>query len=123
MKRILLLTFLMCGLSVHADMPYINNTISETYERVTTGDLACESRKAHPTLNAGYYQGNDSYYGTFNQREDKGAYVAISIPLTSNSNRVDCKSLYNSALRQSELRVKQLEMQLEMQKSRRLVAE
>lgn len=123
MKRVILTGLLVLGSGLcSADMPYISNNTAETFERVTSGDITCESRKAHPTLNAGLYQSNDSYYGSSYQNDDKGVYVALSIPITMNRNQVDCSSLYNTALDKERIRVKQLEMQLEMYKGRRLVA-
>ncbi len=123
MKRIITSLLILLPLCSHADMPYINNSVSESYERVTTGDITCESRKPHSTLNTGVYSGNQDYRGYGYTNEDKGVYVALSIPLTNKSKQVDCNDLYNTALEKERLRVKQLEMQVEMYKSRRVVAD
>lgn len=123
MKKLLSLLLLGMASVAYADMPYINNNTAENFERVTSGDITCESRKAVSTLNTGYYSSSqDSMY--INQTgQDKGVFVAISIPLSSTSKQVDCKNLYNSALEKEQLRVKQLEMQVEMLKSRRLTTD
>lgn len=123
MKKLLTCTLLSMTSFAYADMPYINNNTAENFERVTSGDITCESRKAVATLNTGFYSSNqDSIYSSRNN-EDKGMFVAVSIPLASTSKQVDCKNLYNSALEKEQLRVKQLEMQVEMLKSRRLTTD
>lgn len=118
MKKLIILLFI--SQYTFADMPYISNNTSESYERVTSGDIVCESRQSHPTLNSGYYSSNSNNYYNDN---DKGVYVSVSIPLTSNKNRVDCKGLYDTALTKERIRVKQLEMQLESYKSRNLTTD
>lgn len=119
MKKLLILSTLLFSQLTLADMPYISSSTSENSERVTSGDITCESRKALPTLNTGYYSSQeDSLYNT-KTNNDKGAYIALSIPLSFNQRTVDCQSLYNSALQKEQLRVKQLEQQVELLKSRR----
>ena len=123
-KHLLSSVLLITSSAVLADMPYISNSTTESYERVTSNDITCESRKAHSTLNAGYYQSEENELYSFNnQNKDKGVYVAISIPLTSNKSQVSCQGLYNSALRKEQLRVEQLEQQLSNYKSRQLSLE
>ena len=123
-KHLLSSVLLITSSAVLADMPYISNSTAESYERVTSNDITCESRKVHSTLNAGYYQSEENELYSFNnQNKDKGVYVAISIPLTSNKSQVSCQGLYNSALRKEQLRVEQLEQQLSNYKSRQLSLE
>lgn len=123
MKKLIALLLLGIGSTAFADMPYISNNTSENFERVTSGDITCESRKAVATLNTGYYSSSQDSIYTSKTEEDKGVFVAVSIPLSSTSKQVDCKNLYNSALEKEQLRVKQLEMQVEMLKSRRLTTD
>jgi len=123
MKKLIALLLLGIGSTAFADMPYISNNTSENFERVTSGDITCESRKAVATLNTGYYSSSQDSIYTSKTGEDKGVFVAVSIPLSSTSKQVDCKNLYNSALEKEQLRVKQLEMQVEMLKSRRLTTD
>lgn len=120
MKKLFTIALLSLVTTAYADMPYINNNTAENFERVTSGDITCESRKAVPTLNTGYYSSSEDSIYTNRTSQDKGVFVAVSIPLSSTSKQVDCKNLYNSALEKEQLRVKQLEMQVEMLKSRRL---
>lgn len=123
MKKLLSLLLLGMASVAYADMPYINNNTAENFERVTSGDITCESRKAVSTLNTGYYSSSQDSMYINRTGQDKGVFVAISIPLSSTSKQVDCKNLYNSALEKEQLRVKQLEMQVEMLKSRRLTTD
>lgn len=123
MKKILLAVAFLTT-SVYADMPYMSNMTSEKTERITNGDLSCESRAPTPTINAGVYSSDNqrAYYQGVNEK-DQGMYVGISIPLYSKSKSVSCDSLYQLTLKKEQLRVQQLEMQIEMMKSRKLVAE
>lgn len=121
-KYLLALIFVSC--STIADMPSMNNMTSEKSERITNGDLTCETRTPTPTINAGVYSSDNqrAYYNGVNEK-DQGMYVGISIPLYSKSKSVSCDNLYQLTLKKEQLRVQQLEMQIEMMKSRRLVAE
>lgn len=125
MKKCLLAFILVsCSTMSFADMPNINNMSSEKSERITNGDLSCETRSPTPTINAGVYNSDNqrAYYNGVNEK-DQGMYVGISIPLYSKSKSVSCDNLYQLTLKKEQLRVQQLEMQIEMMKSRRLVAE
>lgn len=124
MKRIALCVVLALPTFVMADMPYMNNMTSEKTERITNGDLTCETRAPTPTVNAGVYKSDNqrAYYNGVNE-QDQGMYVGVSIPIYSKSKSVSCDSLYQLTLKKEQLRVQQLEMQIEMMKSRRLVAE
>ena len=125
MKKYLLAFMLVsCSTMSIADMPNMNNMTSEKSERITNGDLSCETRSPTPTINAGVYSSDNqrAYYNGVNEK-DQGMYVGISIPLYSKSKSVSCNNLYQLTLKKEQLRVQQLEMQIEMMKSRRLVAE
>lgn len=121
MKKLLLCLSLLSS-TAFAQMPYISNNTAESYERVSSGDITCESRQAHSTLNTGYYSSN-SEYSQMNTNNDKGVYVSLSVPLTNKNKQTSCQGLYNTALEKEKLRVKQLEMQVETLKSRQLFAE
>lgn len=124
-KLILGIAISATSLTVMADMPYINHATSETSDRITNGDLTCESRKPIANLNAGVYgsDNNDNTYYYNGSRKDQGVYVGVTIPLYSKSSAVNCDSLYQLSLKKEQLRVEQLEMQIEMLKSRRLIAD
>lgn len=115
-----LTTLFWLPLTVFAEMPYISNNLSESFERVTSGDITCESRKTQPTINTGFYSSTEDQNSLNRNNTDKGVYVALSVPLGSKNKQVDCQGLYNSALQKEQLRVKQLEMQVELLKSRQL---
>lgn len=110
---------MICSASAFADMPYISNNTAENFERVTSGDITCESRRATPTLNTGMYSAQEDSTYTSKTSNDKGVYVSLSIPLNYKQNPVDCRGLYDTALQKEQLRVKQLEQQVELLKSRR----
>lgn len=124
MNRFLIAIILSIPTLAYADMPYMNNMTTEKSERITNGDLTCESRQPTATINAGVYSSDSqkAYYQGINE-QDQGMYVGISIPLYSKSKSVSCNDLYQLTLKKEQLRVKQLEMQVEALKSRRLVAE
>lgn len=124
MKKLLLCLTILMSSSTFADMPYMNNMTSEKSERITNGDLTCETRSPTPTINAGVYKSDNqrAYYQGVNEK-DQGMYIGVSIPIYSKSKSVSCDSLYQLTLKKEQLRVQQLEAQIEMMKSRRLVAE
>lgn len=124
-KLILGISIAVTSCTVFADMPYINHSTSETSDRITNGDLTCESRKPIANLNAGVYgsDNNDNTYYYNGSRKDQGLYVGVTIPLYSKSSSVNCDSLYQLSLKKEQLRVEQLELQIEMLKSRRLIAD
>lgn len=108
-----------------ADMPYLNHSTSEMSDRITNGDLTCESRKPVANLSAGVYgsDNNDNTYYYNGSRKDQGVYVGVTVPLYTKSNTVSCDSLYQLSLKKEQLRVERLMMEVEMLKSRRLVAD
>ncbi|CAD5236029.1 hypothetical protein PP187_gp040 [Klebsiella phage vB_KvM-Eowyn] len=95
-----------------ADMPYITNNIAESRERVQNGDMSCETSHPQATVNAGVYGNNGQQYRY--QDDDKGAFIAISIPIGGNQNKVDCQPMYDQMLQQKDLQLKQLQAQNEM---------
>lgn len=106
---------LLFGASVNvalADIPYITNNIAESRERVQNGDMSCETSHPQATVNAGVYGNNGQQYRY--QDDDKGAFIAISIPIGGNQNKVDCQPMYDQMLRQKDLQLKQLQAQNEM---------
>lgn len=113
----LLTCLLLLSSGAMADAPYINNNTANDSERVTDGDVSCDTTHARATINSGVFEDKDNnrYY----QGEDKGAYIGVSIPL-GGGNSVDCSKLYDQVLHKNELRIKQLEQQVELLKSRQL---
>lgn len=124
MKKLIMLMMLGCS-AAYAEMPYINHSTSELTDRVTNGDLTCESRKPVANLNAGVYSSDndDNTFYNNGKRQDQGMYVGVTIPLYTKSKTVNCDSLYELSLKKEQLRVQQLEMQIELMKSRRLTAD
>ncbi|MCS5737303.1 hypothetical protein, partial [Herbiconiux daphne] len=98
-----------------ADAPYINNNTASSSERVTDGEVSCDTTHAQATINGGVFQDNNPYH--YYEGEDKGGYVGISIPLGGGGN-VDCSKLYNQVLKKNELKIKQLEQQVALLQKR-----
>ena len=76
MKKYLLAFILVsCSTMSIADMPNMNNMTSEKSERITNGDLSCETRSPTPTINAGVYSSDNqrAYYNGVNEK-DQGMY-------------------------------------------------
>lgn len=126
MKKLIMIALLMASGSALADMPYINNNTAENRERVQKGEFVCETSKAQTTINAGVYGSSEglnsgnSYYGNYqNQNNDKGGYIGISIPIGEGP-KVDCSQLYDQVIRENDLRIKQLEMQVKLLEQRNL---
>ena len=119
MKKILATLILsVVSFSSLAEMPYINNNTADSRERIQKGDIVCETSKAQATINAGVYGGKESNY--YYNQDDKGGYVGISIPIGGGDSKVDCSRLYDQVLRENDMRIKQLEAQLELMKRRTL---
>lgn len=119
MKKLLVsMCLCMVSFSSLADMPYINNNTADGRERVQKGDIVCETSKAQATINAGVYGGKESNY--YYNQDDKGGYIGISIPLGGGGPKVDCGRLYDQVLRENEMRIKQLEAQIDLMKRRTL---
>lgn len=121
-KYLFAILFISC--STMADMPSMNNMTSEKSERITNGDLTCETRAPTATINAGVYSSDNqrAYYNGINEK-DQGMYVAVSIPIFSKSKSVSCDNLYQLTLKKEQLRVQQLEMQIKRLESQNLIAD
>lgn len=121
-KYLFAILFISC--STMADMPSMNNMTSEKSERITNGDLTCETRSPTATINAGVYSSDNqrAYYNGINEK-DQGMYVGVSIPIFSKSKSVSCDNLYQLTLKKEQLRVQQLEMQIKRLESQNLIAD
>lgn len=106
--------------SVYADMPYINNNVSSTHERIQDGDKTCETSKPTTTINAGVYGNSGNQY--FYEQNDKGGYVGISIPIGGGSN-INCDTLYQKMLKTKDMENEQKEAQIEILKRQLAAAE